>query len=131
MNKDYNWLWSSMWGALKTTPITPVTSKSVELDPMYVKWLEGIAKMWGWYNGINDIAPHLVWTMPNDGTFHKSQDVLMWETRDVREYLSDVLDRRYWREEEKYILNGMRKFYLLNQRWGSDVDRFVTTLVTI
>jgi hypothetical protein len=106
-------------------------SNSVELDPMYSKWVRGIAKLQIWYNAVYNIAPELVWTMPNDGTFHKSQDILMWETKDVREYLADVLNRGYWREEEKYILNGMRKFYLLNQRWGMEVDRYVTTIVTI
>ena len=118
---------NSMWSALRTSPVP----NSVEMDPMYVKWLEGIAKMWGWYNGVYDIAPELVWRMPNDGTFHKSHDVLLFETKDIREYLSDVLDRRYWREEEKYILNGIRKFYLLNQKWGMEVERYVTTIVTI
>jgi hypothetical protein len=103
----------------------------VELDPMYNEWKKGILKLWEWYDEVYTNEPHKIWTMPNDGTFHRSHDVLMFETQDIREYLSDTLDKGWWREEEKYILNGIRKFYMLNKRWGMDTERFVTTIVTI
>jgi hypothetical protein len=104
------------------------SSSRLHLDPLYDKWLGGIVKMWGWYDEIDELIPQLIWTMPESTGFHPTIDILKWTSHDVKEYIGDIIEKGTWSEMDKPILNGLRKFYLLNKGKGKNWESFITTI---
>jgi len=83
------------------------------------KQMEGIIRMKGWFEDIEECTESIVWTHNIGGLWGVSSKAIV-------QYLDKIITKGSWRDGDKEVLNGMRDFYNINK--GKYIRDFVTTL---
>jgi hypothetical protein len=86
------------------------------------KWLKGLETMLKFFESVDTFVPETMWTFHIAATLHSNTPTYKSvATKDVVKYIKEKLQKGFWSNSDKDILNRCREFYLINKGRGFDL----------
>ena len=90
--------------------------------PEMNKWLKGLETMLKFFESVDTFVPETMWTFHIAATLHSNTPTYKSvATKDVVKYIKEKLQKGFWSNNDKDILNRCREFYLINKGRGFDL----------